>query len=73
VTISDTTVEAATVQLHVQRRLGVSGRFRAAVAMSELTRKLARAGLRARRPDLTEQELDQELIRQLYGQRIFVR
>ena len=72
-TISDTTAEAAAVQLEAQRRLGVAGRFRVAVQMSELTRRLARAGLRDRRPDLAEQEVDRELIRQLYGVRVPVR
>jgi hypothetical protein len=66
----DTTAEAAAVQTEAQRRLGGTGRFRAAVEMSELTRKLAAAGLRARRPDLNEAQIRQELIYQLYDLRI---
>jgi hypothetical protein len=65
--VLDTTVEAASVQTEAQRRLGVAGRFRTAVEMSELTRKLARAGLRRRRPDLNDRQLDEELLLQLYG------
>lgn len=65
--VLDTTVEAASVQIEAQRRLGIAGRFRTAVEMSELTRKLARAGLRGRRPDLNDRQLDQELLLQLYG------
>lgn len=68
--ISDTTAEAAAVQTAVQRRLGSVGRFRAAVEMSELTRELAAAGLRARRPDLTEAEVRRELILQLYDLKV---
>lgn len=65
--VLDTTAEAASVQTQAQRRLGVAGRFRAALEMSELTRRLARAGLHARRPELNERELELELVRQLYG------
>jgi hypothetical protein len=67
VPLLDTTVEAASVQTEAQRRLGVAGRLRTAVEMSELTRKLARAGLRGRRPDLNDRQVDQELLLQLYG------
>ena len=68
--ISDTTAEASGVQMAVQRRLGGVGRFRVAVEMSELARKLAAAGLRTRRPDLNEGQIRRELIRELYGFRI---
>jgi hypothetical protein len=68
--ISDTTAEAAALQMEVHRRLGSNGRFRAAVEMSELVRELATAGLRARRPDLNDVEIRRELIRQLYDVRV---
>jgi len=67
VPVFDTAAEAASVQMQAQLRLGIAGRFRTAVEMSELTRKLARAGLHERRPELDDRELDQELLRQLYG------
>lgn len=38
-----------------------------AIEMSEFARSLSRAGLRARRPELTEAELDDEMLNQLYG------
>lgn len=41
-----------------------------AFEMSEFARSLSRAGLRNRRPELTESELDAELIRMLYGVQI---
>ena len=63
----DTSAEAAGAQLDAQRALGAAGRFRVAVEMSELTRELACAGLRARRPDLAPNELRRELVRLLYG------
>jgi hypothetical protein len=67
VPVLDTTAEAALVQTEAQRRLGVAGRFRIAVEMSDLTRELARAGLRARHPEIHEKHLDTELIREIYG------
>ncbi len=38
-----------------------------AMEMSEFARSLSRAGLRCRRPELTEAELDEEMLFQLYG------
>lgn len=67
VPVLDTTAEAALVQTEAQRRIGGAGRLRIAIEMSELTRQLARAGLRTRRPELDEEHLDAELIRELYG------
>ena len=67
VPVLDTTAEAASVQTQAQRRLGVAGRFRTAIEMSELTRRLARAGLQRRHPELNERELELELLRELYG------
>lgn len=64
---SDTSSEAAAVQTEIHRRLGAAGRFRLAIEMSELSRSLAAAGLRARRPDLDDAGAAIELIRQLYG------
>ncbi len=37
------------------------------IEMSEFARSLSRAGLRSRRPELTETELDREMLKQLYG------
>ena len=63
----DTNAEAAAVQLDAQRRLGIAGRFRVAAEMSEFARKLTRSGMRSRRPELSESELNRELVRALYG------
>jgi hypothetical protein len=37
------------------------------IEMSEFARSLSRAGLRSRRPELSESELDREMLVQLYG------
>jgi hypothetical protein len=38
-----------------------------AIEMSDFARSLSRAGLRSRRPELSESELDEEMLYQLYG------
>lgn len=38
-----------------------------AIEMSEFARSLSRAGLHSRQPELTEAELDDEMLNQLYG------
>jgi len=63
----DTSEEAARLQLEIHRRFTPAERLRMAFEMSEFARSLSRAGLRARRPELTEAELDDELLRQFYG------
>ena len=63
----DTTSEADQLQLRIQRRLGPAGRLKLAMQMSDLARKLARAGLRARRRELEEAAVDALLLREHYG------
>ena len=48
----DTTPEADEAQVSIQRRLGPVGRLKVAMEMSELARRVARAGLRARHLEL---------------------
>lgn len=38
-----------------------------AMEMSEFARSLSRAGLQQRRPDLTPEQLDEEMLAQMYG------
>jgi hypothetical protein len=63
----DTSVSAAQLQLEIHRRFTPAQRLQIAFEMSEFARSLSRAGLRTRRPDLTESELDDEMLKQLYG------
>jgi hypothetical protein len=63
----DTTHEAAAVQTEIHRRLGAVGRFRIAMQMSETARNFARAGIRARHPELDEAGVAAALMQQLYG------
>jgi hypothetical protein len=59
--VRDTTRDAAEVQAWVQERLGGAARLRLAYEMSDAARALALAGLRARRPDATLEELSRAL------------
>ena len=64
---SDTHPTAAAIQAEVIRRLTPVQRLRMALEMSESVRNVALAGLRSRRPELTEEELSRELLRMMYG------
>ena len=66
----DTTPAAAKVQDDIHRKFAPAERLRMAMEMSEFARSLSRAGLRARRPDLTEAELDAEMRYLMYGFRL---
>ena len=64
---SDTSPKAAAIQQEVFRRMTSAERLRLALEMSESMRNVARAGLRARHPELNANELSQELMRVMYG------
>jgi DUF1365 family protein len=64
---SDTSPKAATIQQDVFRQMTPAARLRLALEMSESMRNVALAGLRARRPELTADELSRELMRVMYG------
>ena len=65
--LTDTSAEAAAVQLEVYRRLGPSGRVAIAAQLSAATRAIAIAGIRRRNPGLTETQSLRELMRLIYG------
>jgi len=64
---SDTSPEAAEIQRGIFRRMSTEKRLRLALEMSESMRNVALAGLRIRRPDLSDRELLRELVRMMYG------
>jgi hypothetical protein len=63
----DTTAAAAKMQDDIHRRFTPADRLRMAMEMSEFARSLSKAGLRTRRPDLTDAELDTEMMNVMYG------
>lgn len=64
---SDTSPEAAAIHREILRRMTPEQRIKVALDMSESMRNVARAGLRHRHPDLSEEELSRELMRLMYG------
>jgi len=56
------------MHLDVQRRIGAAGRLAAALQLSDLTHAFALAGMRQRRPELSETEAIAALAQQLYGE-----
>jgi hypothetical protein len=69
----DTTPEAHDVQTQAYRRMG--GRERSAVMfrLNQLARETAAAGIRARHPDYTEEEVAGALFRLLFGDQLTTR
>jgi hypothetical protein len=65
----DTSAKAAAVQDRLHDALGPEGRFRLAMKMSELAREFAKAGVRARNPNLADDQVARELTTILYGVR----
>jgi hypothetical protein len=63
----DTTPEAATIQEEAYRHLGKAGRLKIAFELSDLVRALAKAGIRKRNPEYTEEQVMKLLTHQLYG------
>lgn len=69
----DTDATSHAVQLAVYRKLGSVGRARLAAKMAAEAREIARAGIRARHPDYSSEDLDLALSRLLYGDDLFRR
>ncbi|HWY71107.1 MAG TPA: hypothetical protein VNX88_20745 [Terriglobales bacterium] len=64
---SDTSPEAAAIQAEIFRRMTEAERVKMALEMSDSMRNVALAGLRSRHPEMTEEELNWELMRLMYG------
>jgi hypothetical protein len=64
---ADTRPEAHEIQLEVWRRMGPSGRSRAAAALSASLMRTIRDQIAARRPEWTEREVTLALIARLHG------
>lgn len=69
----DTTPESHQAQLQAYRRLGAGGRARLAAQLSAATRELTRAGIRARHPAYSEEEVELAIRRLLLGDELFRR
>jgi len=68
---SDTSPEAARVQLAALRAMSGSRRAEIALEMSEAVRQTARAGIRSRHPEYTPEQVHLAFLRLLLGEEIF--
>lgn len=68
----DTDKSAYEAQIAAYRRMSGSERLNIAFKLSLDVRALAAAGIRKRRPELTERQVAQELFRQIYGDELFL-
>ena len=65
--VSDTTPQAAAIQLALYRKAGPSARVQIAVELSDAVRKTAVAGIRRRHPEYSDREVAAAFLRLVYG------
>lgn len=63
----DTTAEVETLHEESYRQLGISGRLRIALELSDFTHSLAVAGIKRRHPSCSDEEARRRLAQSLYG------
>jgi hypothetical protein len=63
----DTAPDIAALQEQAYRELGLPGRFRIALELSDLTHVFATAGIRRRNPQLSDEDARHRLAEVLYG------
>ncbi len=63
---SDTTAAAAALHEDAYRELGLGGRLRIALELSDFTHTLAVAGIRSRHPEYTNEDARRKLAEILY-------
>lgn len=64
----DTTEKAAAVVAELNRALGPERRFLQALELSDFLRQMAKAGLRSRHPEYSDEDLMRALTLQFYGE-----
>jgi hypothetical protein len=66
----DTSPDAAKAQIEAARRLGLEGRLRMAVAMSEDARRISVDGIKRRHPELSDMRARHVVLCALYGEKL---
>ncbi len=67
----DTDPEMDAVQIELLRKLGGPGRVELALAMSEQAREVTRAGIRARHPEYSEEQVHLAFARLILGDALY--
>ena len=68
---TDTAPEARAVHIQTLRRMGISGRAAVTFELNRALRETARAGIRGRHPDYTEDQVHRALVRLTLGEELF--
>jgi hypothetical protein len=68
---SDTTIEAAAVQLRVLRRIGIEGRAKMTFQLSNNMRSTVEAGVRHRHPEYDDRQVRREVLRLMIGDKLY--
>ena len=63
----DTTAEAQAVQDAAYRRMTPAEKLRGVLSLSHAMRKIARRGVAMRHPELDEEGISRQLVKELYG------
>ena len=67
----DTTLEAARVQFSIFRKMGMEGRARMAIELSNGLRSIIESGVRQRHPDYDENMVRLAAVRIMIGEELF--
>jgi hypothetical protein len=67
----DTDPEAHALQIELMRGLGGPGRVELLISMSEQAREVSRAGIRARHPEYSEEQVHLALARLILGDELY--
>ena len=68
---SDTTIEAASVQLQVLRRIGIEGRMKMTFQLGNNMRSTVEAGVRHRYPEYDDRQVRREVLRLMIGNKLY--
>lgn len=66
VSLSDTSTEAAAIQLRLLREMTGEQRLRLAFELSDLAQEITKAGIRRDHPEWSEREVNREWLRQCF-------
>jgi len=67
----DTTHEAAQIQFSILRRIGIEGRARMAIELSDGLREIVESGVRQRHPDYDNRMVQLAALRLAIGEQLF--
>ena len=69
---ADTTIEAVRKQIEILRRMDPEARLKMAFELSDNLRNIVEAGVRERHSDYNEQQIKQEVLRLMIGDRLYL-